>query len=105
MRLSSRCCAVVAGVLVVASPAAAQPDPFVGAPGLGDPYYPLDGNGGYDVGHYDVAIDYDPPSRHLIGKVRVEARATQALRAFNLDFSGPDVQMVTVNGRPAGWDR
>ena len=25
-----------------------------GAPGIGDPYYPLDGNGGYDVAHYDL---------------------------------------------------
>ncbi|MGW0248080.1 M1 family metallopeptidase [Nocardia goodfellowii] len=105
MRLSGLGCVLVAGVLITASPAAAQADPFLGAPGLGDPYYPLDGNGGYDVAHYDVAIDYDPPSRHLTGQARVEARATQALRAFNLDFSGPDVRMVTVNGQPAAWDR
>ncbi|MEU8897927.1 M1 family metallopeptidase [Nocardia sp. NPDC048505] len=105
MRLSGLCGVVVAGVLVLAAPGVAQADPFLGAPGLGDPYYPLDGNGGYDVGHYEIGIDYDPPTRHLAGTARIEARATQALRAFNLDFDGPEVRMVTVNGLPAAWDR
>ncbi|MCU1519161.1 MAG: metallopeptidase, partial [Pseudarthrobacter sp.] len=27
-----------------------------GAPGLGDPYFPLDGNGGYDVDHYELDL-------------------------------------------------
>ena len=34
-----------------------------GDPGIGDPYFPLDGNGGYDVDHYDLAIRYDPATR------------------------------------------
>ncbi|NKY84117.1 M1 family metallopeptidase [Nocardia veterana] len=88
-------------------PAQAQPaaDPFVGSSGLGDPYYPEDGNGGYDVRHYDVAIDYDPPSRHLTGTATIDAVSTQALRAFNLDYAGPDVRRVAVNNLPAGFDR
>ncbi|MBF6179400.1 M1 family metallopeptidase [Nocardia otitidiscaviarum] len=89
-----------------AAPAQAQPiDPLAGAPGLGDPYYPLDGNGGYDATHYDVAIDYDPPTWHLTGAARVHARATQALRTFNLDYAGPEVATVTVNDLPARFDR
>ncbi|WP_327112271.1 M1 family metallopeptidase [Nocardia sp. NBC_01730] len=109
MRLSGRMCAVVAGVAVAALsvPASADPpaDPLVGAPGVGDPYYPLDGNGGYDVGHYDVSIDYDPPSHQLAGITRIEAIATQALRTFNLDFAGPDVRTVSVNHLPAAFVR
>ena len=31
-----------------------------GAPGVGDVYYPLAGNGGYDVEHYDITGTYDP---------------------------------------------
>ena len=31
-----------------------------GAPGIGDPYFPLDGNGGYDVKHYRLDIAYNP---------------------------------------------
>jgi hypothetical protein len=33
-----------------------------GSPGLGDPYYPLAGNGGYDARHYDLNVAYDPPT-------------------------------------------
>ncbi|GAA5066014.1 M1 family metallopeptidase [Nocardia callitridis] len=106
---------MVAGVMVAAAtgPAGADPlpadplpaDPLVGAPGLGDPYYPLDGNGGYDARHYDVAIDYDPPTHQLIGTATIDAVATQALRAFNLDYAGPEVQDVSVNNAPATFDR
>lgn len=105
MRSSGLCIAAVAAALVTALPVTASADPFVGAPGLGDPYYPEDGNGGYDVGHYDVAIDYDPPTHQLIGRTRVDATATQALRAFNLDYDGPEVRMVSVNNLPAAFDR
>lgn len=92
------------GALVLA-PIPADADPLVGAPGLGDPYYPLDGNGGYDVGHYEVTIDYDPPSHQLTGSTRIDATATQPLRMFNLDFDGPDVRAVSVNNLPAAFDR
>ncbi|WP_431957653.1 M1 family metallopeptidase [Nocardia lijiangensis] len=104
MRLSGLVCAAVAALLLTAA-GPANADPFVGAPGLGDPYYPLDGNGGYDVRHYDVSIDYDPPSHHLTGSARIDAVATQPLRAFNLDFAGPEVGMVSVNNQPASFDR
>ena len=39
----------IAGTARAASP---------GAPGLGDRLYPLEGNGGYDVQHYDVDLTY-----------------------------------------------
>ncbi|ASF10238.1 M1 family metallopeptidase [Nocardia brasiliensis] len=108
MRFAGLVCAAVAGALVTVSvPAAADPppDPTVGAPGLGDPYYPLDGNGGYDARHYDVTIEYDPPSHQLTGSTRIDAVATQALRMFNLDFAGPDVRRVSVNNQPASFAR
>lgn len=71
--------------------------------GAGDPYYPLDGNGGYDATHYEVALGYDPPSGTLDGTTTVDAVATQPLRLFHLDFAGPPVRMVTVNGLPAAF--
>ncbi|MFI7669786.1 M1 family metallopeptidase [Nocardia sp. NPDC049526] len=104
MKWSGWLCAAVIGALV-AAPVPANADPLVGAPGLGDPYYPLDGNGGYDVGHYEVTIDYDPPSHQLTGTTTIEATATQPLQMFNLDFNGPDVRMVSVNNLPAAFDR
>ncbi|WP_405179479.1 M1 family metallopeptidase [Nocardia sp. NBC_01377] len=105
MRLSGLGAAALVAVLIGAQPALAHADPFVGSPGLGDPYYPEDGNGGYDVTHYEVTIDYDPPSHELVGRTRVDATATQPLRAFNLDFDGPEVRAVSVNDLPATFDR
>ena len=32
-----------------------------GAAGVGDPYFPLAGNGGIDVVHYSLDLDYTPP--------------------------------------------
>src|SRR5690606_12006807 len=98
--------AMLAGVLLVGpGGAVAQAGPFTGAPGLGDPYYPLDGNGGYDVRHYDLDLAYDPPSRRLDGTARIDAVSTQPLRAFNLDYQGPAVTAVTVNRLPAAFER
>ena len=40
---------------------AAPPNAFpAGSSGIGDPYFPLDGNGGYDVQHYGLDVSYDP---------------------------------------------
>ena len=69
-----------------------------GAPGVGDPYYPLDGNGGYDVKHYDLDLSYDPETDELSGTATIDARATQDLSAFNLDFVGLTVDSVEVDG-------
>jgi Peptidase family M1 domain/Peptidase M1 N-terminal domain len=97
-------CFVLVAVLALASlpglaVAAPPPKPFTpGAAGLGDPYYPLDGNGGYDVQHYDLAVSYDPATDRLTGVATISARATQALSAFNLDFVGLRLRSVTVNG-------
>ena len=66
--------------------------PFTpGAPGIGDPYFPLAGNGGYDVGHYLLDIAYDPPANHIDGVATIEATATQNLSSFNLDLVGLNV--------------
>ncbi|MGR6967666.1 M1 family metallopeptidase [Geodermatophilus sp. URMC 61] len=80
-------------------------EPTPGAPGIGDPYYPLDGNGGYDVEHYDLDLRYDPATDVLSGTATVEATATQDLSAFDLDLEGLEVRSVTVDGRPATWSR
>ena len=76
-----------------------------GAPGIGDPYYPLDGNGGYDVGHYDLAIKYWPSTHALDGQVTIRATATQSLSAFDLDLDGLTIRSITVDGRGATWSR
>ncbi|GLK15772.1 M1 family metallopeptidase [Herbiconiux flava] len=82
-----------------------------GAAGIGDAYFPLDGNGGYDVQHYDLDLAYAPDTDVLSGTATVTALATQNLSAFNLDFDtravdGTDsitISAVTVNGQAADW--
>jgi Peptidase family M1 domain/Peptidase M1 N-terminal domain/Immune inhibitor A peptidase M6 len=76
-----------------------------GAPGIGDPYFPLDGNGGYDVEHYDLDISYDPATDVLTGVAVIEATAKLDLSTFNLDLDGLNVRSITVDGRAARWTR
>jgi len=99
-----------AAALLVAAPAASAGgwphEPFTpGAPGAGDPYFPLDGNGGYDTKHYFLNVKYDPATDELVGKARITARATQNLSSFNLDLEGLTVDSIKVNGRSATWVR
>ncbi|MER7826584.1 M1 family metallopeptidase [Streptomyces sp. NPDC096097] len=76
-----------------------------GASGLRDPYFPRAGNGGYQVDHYALDLDYDPDDGQLHGTAVITARAEQTLSSFNLDFSGLKVEGVTVQGEGARYNR
>ncbi|WP_338674074.1 M1 family metallopeptidase [Streptomyces sp. SCSIO 30461] len=89
----------LAATLVLAVPASAA-DSAPGAPGMGDPYYPASGNGGYDVSHYDLRLKYQPQTDLLEGTATLLATARQDLSRFNLDF-GLKVGEVRVNGKKA----
>ncbi|MCM2424414.1 M1 family metallopeptidase [Streptomyces sp. RKAG337] len=101
--------AALSGLLLVTACTAgrpsASPPSANGSSGVGDPLFPLAGNGGYDVSHYGLELDYDPATRLLRGTARITARATRGLPAFNLDLSGLDVGKVTVDGAAAGSSR
>src|SRR3954449_6679613 len=101
MSRSTRVLALVGASLALAPAAHAAP----GATGVGDPYFPLEGNGGYDARHYDLALNYDPASDRLDGVTTISARALQDLSSFDLDFQQLDVHWVTVNGRRAAFTR
>ena len=48
------------------APSSARAPSFApGAEGIGDPYFPTYGNGGYDVAGYDLKLRYDPASGRL----------------------------------------
>jgi aminopeptidase N len=96
---------VVLGVAVapVAAPVAAIA-PDHGAAGIGDPYFPLDGNGGIDVLRYDVHDRYSFAQGRLSGRTRVTLRATETLSGFNLDFLLP-VTSVKVAGNDVRYDQ
>src|SRR3954454_9883871 len=103
--MTRRVLILVAAILAVgASPAGAQT--FTpGAPGLGDPYFPLEGNGGYDVQHYDLSFSYDPATDRLDAVNGITARATQNLSRFDLALQQLTVKRVTVNFLPARFTR
>src|SRR3954454_3819278 len=101
--MTRRVLILVAAILAVgASPAGAQT--FTpGAPGIGDPYFPLEGNGGYDVQHYDLSFSYDPATDRLDALNKITATATQDLSRFDLDFQQLTVKGVDVNDQEASF--
>ena len=76
----------------------------VGAPGIGDPYFPTYGNGGYRVSHYDIDVRFDPATERLTGTTVITGRATKSLTQFNLDLV-LKARAVSVNGAPAAFSQ
>jgi aminopeptidase N len=94
--------AVAAMGLVALVPSASAEKYVAGSAGSGDPFFPQAGNGGYDVRHYSLAIDYDQPANLLSGGAVIRATATKNLRSFNLDLRELyTVSRVRVNGKSA----
>ncbi|MFN8099918.1 MAG: M1 family metallopeptidase [Dermatophilaceae bacterium] len=75
-----------------------------GAAGIGDPYYPTYGNGGYDVSHYALDVTYVPATTTVQGRATITATATQDLTSFNLDLL-LTASRVTVNGKAATFTK
>jgi aminopeptidase N len=76
----------------------------VGAAGAGDPYFPRQGNGGYQVAHYRLSIAYHPATHFLVGSAVLRARTTQRLTRFDLDLRrNLHVRAVLVNGVAARY--
>ncbi len=87
-------------------PAEAPQSPFrPGARSTGDRLFPAIGNGGYDVEHYDLELDYQPVTKVLLGETEIRAKATHGLSEFSLDFHGLSVSTVKVNGADATFTR
>jgi aminopeptidase N len=101
---------IVAATALVGSTGAAaapgrpgEPRYGAGAEGAGDPYFPVSGNGGIDVLHYDLDLDYTPPAAapaplegQLSGVATIELVASQDLDQFNLDLRGLTATSVVV---------
>src|SRR6201999_1932867 len=99
-------CALTIGLVTAATPAYAASQFSPGAPGTGDPYFPDMGNGGYDVGHYDIRLAFDPATKAINATTTILANATQNLSRFDLDFQGPlTISKLTVDGLPATFTR
>ncbi|MGZ8755616.1 MAG: hypothetical protein ACXW15_10565, partial [Acidimicrobiia bacterium] len=78
-------------------------DGVAGSAGLGDPYDPAAGNGGYDVIHYDLDLDVDVATGALTGIATIEAVALEALSSFNLDLYDLEVSAVALDGGAAAF--
>ena len=98
--------ASLAGALTVGLTGATAPArstaPVDGASGIGDPYWPLDGNGGIDVASYDISNRYAFADERLSGRTSVRFTATSDLASFSLDFL-LRVSKVSVDGVEAGF--
>ncbi len=68
-----------------------------------DPYLAPQGNGGYDVTHYDVDLAYDAATHGIAtATATLTATAAKDLQGFSLDArSGLRIRSVAVDGRPA----
>ncbi|MGD9958238.1 M1 family metallopeptidase [Nocardioides sp.] len=102
-RLTARIAAVVAVALTIPA-GAAQAGGGIGAKGIGDPYYPDYGNGGYDVTHYGIKVNYRPATDRVVGRTMITATTKKRLTRFNLDLVLP-ASAVRVNGRPARFSQ
>lgn len=93
--------------LLVVSPGllTAADGPIDGAPSIGDPYRPREGNAGYDVAHYDLDLRVEPRRRTIHGTAIITLTPTVDLRSFTFDFAGFTVSTVTVDGAAAQVER
>ena len=86
---------------------------FIGDDGVGDPYYPKMGNTGYDVQSYDVELKYKRSGK-IKAKTTIEAVADTdggdpgtggTFCQFDLDFRGPKVTKIEVDGTESRTSR
>jgi aminopeptidase N len=100
--------------VVATSASAAWAGPFfIGGEGVGDPYYPKMGNTGYDVQNYDVDIRFRNSgvvkSWTTIDAVVDTDNGSPApgppMSSFHLDFRGPTITLLEVNGLDASYTR
>jgi aminopeptidase N len=92
-------------MVIAVAPAAARGAFAPGSAGVGDPFFPHQGNGGYDASTYDLDLAYEPGSQRLRATATIAAVATQDLSRFDLDYRGPTIDVVSVDGAPAAFKR
>jgi aminopeptidase N len=71
----------------------------------GEPFFPRAGNRGYDASYYEVDLAYDPGTHGVKAETTMYALPVQRLQRLTLDFLGPKVTEVRVNGKAAGFSR
>jgi aminopeptidase N len=100
--------AIVLIALLAASATASAGDTVAGAPGVGDGFFPKSGNGGYQVDHYRIRLLHKPRNGTVKAQTGIDATVETegpALRRFNLDYRGPRITSLKVDGERAGHRR
>lgn len=97
--------AALSVALLLSSCAGSGPRGAAGGGGVGDPLFPALGNGGYQVRHYGLDLDYDVQKKRLDATADLTAEATKDLRSFQLDLQGLRVSGVRVDGEDAAFSR
>jgi aminopeptidase N len=87
------------------TPTTTATEAAAGVEGIGDPYYPSLGNGGYQVVRYELDLAWDPSGETLEGTAAIVATADRELTTFHLDLTGMEVTGVEVDGASAQFDR
>ncbi|MGP8299960.1 M1 family metallopeptidase [Streptomyces inhibens] len=102
-----RCCGATAAlsVALLLSSCTSGGSGAAGSGGVGDPLFPALGNGGYQVRHYGLDLDYDVKKQRLAATAEITAEAKQDLRSFQLDLQGLRVSGVRVDGKDAAFTR
>jgi len=80
-------------------------DSTVGSIGGGGSIFPLEGNGGIDVIHYDLSLDWNEKTKVIKAKAILDIKATQQLSKFNLDFHGLKISTIKVNKKEIEFSR
>ena len=89
---------------VAATPIPGVPSP--GAAGIGDRYYPLLGNGGYDAIHYTIDLDLDIEAGSILDATATIAPSPARTCPHSTSTSGvPRIDAVAVDGERADWTR
>ncbi|NLD44105.1 MAG: M1 family metallopeptidase [Chloroflexi bacterium] len=94
---------LVGGCIVTPLPSGAPhpaAEPVAGSAGIGDPYFPTMGNGGYDALHYAIDLTVDVPRNVISATTTITALAIQDLSSLNLDYAGPRLGATAINGAP-----
>jgi aminopeptidase N len=102
--------AILAAAIAVAAGAATSTGAggtVAGADGVGDGFFPKSGNGGYQADRYRLALRHKPGGRiRAIAEIDATVETGGAsLRRFNLDYRGPAIGRVRVDGSRAEFRR
>lgn len=77
--------------------------PRAGGDEVGDPLFPGLGNTGYDVQHYDIAIDVS--GDEFRAEANIELIPDAPLTSFNLDLVGMEVDRIFIDAVAATFER